>query len=81
FTGEDLSPAKNARWVIIRKHSFVGKEQKMRDYLQENIPTQELHKIIINYPDILFENRENPNEHRFRTDTEESNVVIYERMN
>jgi 4-amino-4-deoxy-L-arabinose transferase-like glycosyltransferase len=81
FTGEDLSPAKSARWLIIRKHGFVGKEQKMRDYLQENIPTQELHKIIINYPDILFENRESPNEHRFRTDTEESNVVIYERMN
>jgi hypothetical protein len=81
FTGEDLSPAKNARWIIIRQHGFASKSQKTLDYLRENIPLQKLREITINYPDILFENRENPDEHLFRTDTTEPNVVIYERMN
>jgi len=80
-TGEDLSPMKNARWVIIRRHIISGEEKKVGKYLFDNIPVNTYRRITINYPDLAFENRESPREHLFRTDTAEYKVVIYERMN
>jgi len=81
LTGEDLSPTKNARWVIIHKHIINDQEKKVGKYLLDNNSLNTYRAITINYPDLAFENRENPDEHRFRTDTNERNVVIYERMN
>lgn len=81
LTGEDLSPAKNARWVIIHTHIINDKERKIGKYLLDNNPLNIYRGITINYPDLAFENRESPDEHLFRTDTKERKVVIYERMN
>ena len=81
FTGEDLSPAKDARWVIIRHYIICDKDQKVQKYLLENIPLRNFRGIVIDYPDIPFENRESPDEHLFRTNTKEHRVVICERMN
>lgn len=81
LTGEDLSPAKNARWVIIHTHIINDREKKIGKYLLDNNLLNTYRAITINYPDLAFENRENPNEHLFRTDTNERKVVIYERMN
>jgi hypothetical protein len=81
LTGEDLSPAKNARWVIVRSHIINDRERKVGKYLLDNIPMNTYRGITINYPDLAFENRESPDKHLFRTDTTERNVVIYERMN
>jgi hypothetical protein len=79
LTGEDLEPAKNARWVIFRKYVVSDKDERVVKYLQENLPSAGYRGIRIDYPDIVFENRESPDEHLFRTNTEERNVVIFER--
>jgi 4-amino-4-deoxy-L-arabinose transferase-like glycosyltransferase len=80
FTGENLEPAQNARWVIIRKHVLYDKDAKVREYLLKNIEWDRYRKIVINYPDIPWENRESPSEHLFRTCTDEDKVVIHERI-
>jgi 4-amino-4-deoxy-L-arabinose transferase-like glycosyltransferase len=76
LTGEDFEPAKNARWVIIRKEG----PDKMAKYLNNNIDWNRYRKIEINYPDIPYENREDPGEHLFRTCTTADKVVIHERI-
>jgi 4-amino-4-deoxy-L-arabinose transferase-like glycosyltransferase len=72
LTGEDLAPAKNARWVIIRK-SDMGTRFNDIDF-------NRYRRIEINYPDIPWENREEPEEHLFRTNETEDKVAIYERI-
>jgi 4-amino-4-deoxy-L-arabinose transferase-like glycosyltransferase len=85
LTGEDLEPVKNARWIIFRKHNSSKKDKQVADYLVEymkkNVSAETktgFHRITIDYPDTLSENRENPDQHQFRTNTNEPNVVIYE---
>jgi hypothetical protein len=50
-------------------------------YLQNNIRLENFHEIVIDYPDIAYENRESPGDHLFRTGRGERNVIIYERIN
>ena len=77
YTGEDLTPAKQARWVIPRKHG----NSPVRDYLLKEVPLRHYRKITLDgYPDVMFENRESPYDHRFITDTHEGPVEIYERV-
>lgn len=80
LTGEDLSAAKQAKWVIMRKYTICEKDRAVRKYLLENIPWNKYKPIVINYPDTAFENRESLDEHHFRTVTDESRVVIYKRV-
>jgi 4-amino-4-deoxy-L-arabinose transferase-like glycosyltransferase len=80
LTGEDLEPAKKARWVIIRKYVISDRDEEVGKYLKENLGAIKVRRIVIDYPDIQFENRENPNQHLFRTDVKERNVVIFERV-
>jgi 4-amino-4-deoxy-L-arabinose transferase-like glycosyltransferase len=79
LTGEDLSPAKGAKWVIIRKHVVCSKDETVRSYLLANVDWSRYQRITLASPDTTFENREDPEEHLFRTATGESPVVIYER--
>jgi hypothetical protein len=76
LTGEDMEPAKNARWVIIRQSGMGAKA-----YLQSNIDLSRYRKIEIDYPDIAWENREDPANHLFRTSMTADKVVIYEKVN
>lgn len=80
LTGEDLFPSKEADWVIVRKYLVCEKDYKVREYLFQNVPWQKYHKIIIDYPDTPFENRESPEEHNYRTVTNEDKVIIYQRI-
>jgi 4-amino-4-deoxy-L-arabinose transferase-like glycosyltransferase len=81
LTGEDFEPALTARWVILRK-SCIGESGRLEIYLLWNKVDLETYKRIeINYPDTPWENREDIDEHYFRTCTDEDNVVIYERTN
>ena len=80
LTGEDLSPAKNADWVILRKHVICEKDFKVRQYLLKHVPWDDYQQIRISYPDIPYQNRESPYEHRYRTVTNEDRVVLYKRM-
>jgi hypothetical protein len=80
LTGEDLSPAKEADWIIIRKYVICNKDKKVREYLIQNVSWHQYERIPLNYPDLPFENRENPQEHHYRTVTDEDKVVIYRKI-
>jgi hypothetical protein len=79
LTGEDLSDAANPDWIIPRKHLGSPYVIPVLGYMK-NIPAANYRRIVIDYPDITYENREDPAEHRFRTDTEEDKVVIYHKI-
>jgi 4-amino-4-deoxy-L-arabinose transferase and related glycosyltransferases of PMT family len=81
LTGEDLEPAKNARWVILRQYFIADRDEAVTQYLKNNIRLENFRRIVIDYPDMAYENRESPGNHTFRIDTDENKVVIYERMN
>jgi 4-amino-4-deoxy-L-arabinose transferase-like glycosyltransferase len=81
LTGEDLEPAKNARWVILRQYIISERDEAVTQYLRNNIRLDNFRRIVIDYPDMAYENRESPSGHTFRIDTNEHKVVIYERMN
>jgi len=81
LTGEDFEPALNARWVIFRK-SPMGESGRLEVYMLWNkIDLDTYKKIEINYPDIPWENREDIDEHLFKTCTDEDKVVIHEKVN
>lgn len=76
LTGEDLSPARHADWVILRKHLPA---RGVADYIVQNVPLDKYRKIIIDYPDVMWENMPSPRHHYFRTVKDEDRVVIYQR--
>ncbi|MHC4337755.1 MAG: ArnT family glycosyltransferase [Planctomycetota bacterium] len=81
LTGEDLSLARQAKWVILRKYVISKKDAGVKKYLMHNLSRQNYERIIIDYPDIPFENREDlilP--HHFRTVTDEDRVVIFRKI-
>lgn len=80
YTGENLEPARNADWVIIRKHNNSPYETPVRRFIAENIDLSKYEKIVLDAPDIAFENRECPRLHRYRTDKNEDNVILYKRI-
>jgi hypothetical protein len=80
LTGENLAPSLNARWVIFRKYTICEKDLAVRNYLLTNLNRAHYRKIVINYPDTPFENREDPAEHLYSTAVAEDRVVIYERI-
>jgi 4-amino-4-deoxy-L-arabinose transferase-like glycosyltransferase len=76
LTGEDLTPALTADWVIVR-HGLTDLD--VQEYLEKNIPWQRYRKIVLNCTDISWNNREEPDLHYYRTVTGEPPVVIYEK--
>jgi 4-amino-4-deoxy-L-arabinose transferase-like glycosyltransferase len=80
LTGENPSPAKQANWVILRKYFASEKDLEVKKYLVRNIQWDDYKGIMLNYPDIAFENREDPDMHYFRTVTDEDRVVIFHKI-
>ena len=79
LTGEDLTPAKNARWVIVRKYIISDKDARVREYLVQNVDFTRYLPTTIDYPDIAYENREEPGEHLFRTSNSKDRIIICKR--
>ena len=80
FTGEDLSPAKKAKWIILRKHLICLKDKEIREYLVQNLQGEDYEEVTIDYPDIPTENREDPAYHYYRTVIDEKKVTILKRI-
>ena len=80
LTGENLAPAKEADWIILRRNLISSKDAIVRRYLIKNVPWEKYERITINYPDTPFENRENLREHRFQTAIHEHPVILYKRI-
>jgi hypothetical protein len=79
LTGEDLGPALSARWVIRRQKVVSRKDWNVLNFLHQNLNMRSFTAIPLNVPDVRFENRESPNEHRYRTPTEGASIVIHKR--
>jgi 4-amino-4-deoxy-L-arabinose transferase-like glycosyltransferase len=79
LAGDDLSVAKDAEWIILRKHVICVKDLAVAQYLQRNVNWQNYVPITIDAPDTVFENREDPALHLFRSNTTEDRVVIWKR--
>lgn len=80
LTGEDLADAARADWVILRHHVISKEDRQVREELIALIPDEAYRVIPRAYPDLPFENREDPSEHHYRTVTGVRNVVILQRM-
>ncbi len=65
FTGEDLTPGADADWVIIRKNVEIY--PMARKFLASRVNWGRYQKIVLDYPDIPFENRESPLYHYYKT--------------
>ena len=75
-SGEDVSPAKMADWIILRKYWPAWRV----DNLIPHLPRRNYERIVINYPDTQWENRESLAWHHFRTVDNEDRVVMYHRI-
>jgi hypothetical protein len=80
LTGEDLSPAGEARFVILRRHLVNEANAEVRRVLAARVEGGGYRRHVLEVPDIAFENREDPQLHRFRTVEGARPVVIWERI-
>jgi len=79
ITGEDYSAATDADWVIIRKYLTRG-ESGISEYLIHNVPWRKYDFVTLKqYPEVPFENREDPERHQFRTVKGAKPVLIFHR--
>ncbi len=76
LTGEDLSEAEGADWVIFRHHKPSPLMHSVFDFVDKDLPKEKYELITLDYPDIPFENREEPEKHLFRTSSSKLLVPI-----
>ncbi|MGI9589752.1 MAG: hypothetical protein ACR2P8_00175 [Myxococcota bacterium] len=79
LTGEDLGPAAEARFVILRRHLVNEASATVHRELAELLRSGDYRRHVLAAPDIAFENREDPQLHRFRTVRAAPPVAIWER--
>jgi hypothetical protein len=79
LTGGDLSAAKYAKFVIIRKYTYLIGSLDVQRYFEKNLDLKKYAKIKLDCPDNIFENRETPAWHLFETVKNEDPVVVLER--
>jgi len=80
LTGEDLSPAANAQWIIIRRHPLGPSDMAVGKYIALHVDRNRYERIELDSPDTEYQNRETPWAHKFRTDTTADHVMIFHRF-
>jgi 4-amino-4-deoxy-L-arabinose transferase-like glycosyltransferase len=80
LTGEDLTPALNADWVILRLNVISEKDYRVREFLIQNLNKEYYKPIVLKYPDTPFQNRESPTEHMYKTNTLYPPIVLYQKV-
>ena len=80
LTEENLAPAREADWIIIRRHNISPTDENVRRYLIKNVPWENYEPIALNSPDTRFQNRESPDGHRFRTETGGHSVILFKKI-
>jgi len=79
LTGEDTADAANARWIIIRRHTGSPEERRLKREFEGLLSPKTHRGHALPYPDTAFENREDPDLHRFRTERPTfPRVIVYE---
>lgn len=77
---EDMSPARNAKWVVWRT-KCAPPDMRIVKFMQKNVLMSQYRTIVLRgYPDLPFENRAEPGQHLFRTATNAPPLRIYERV-
>jgi hypothetical protein len=71
FGLHDISAEIQPDWVIDRKHGYY------RDLLAKIVSSGPYERVEIPYPDIRWENREEPGAHHYLTVQDEDSVVLY----
>lgn len=79
LTGEDLTPARDARFLILRQHQINAASAEVHRQLADLLRAGGYRRHPLAAPDIAFENREDPQLHHFRTVEGARPVVIWER--
>jgi 4-amino-4-deoxy-L-arabinose transferase-like glycosyltransferase len=80
LTGEDLAEARDADWIILRSAIVAPVSRRVREALRRIVAEGHYARRVIDYPDTIWENREDLRLHRFRTDTHAPRVEIWERQ-
>jgi len=80
LTGEDLRPALTADWVIFRHDTHCDKDLEVMAYLATNLPLQRYRKIVLDCRDTPYNNREDPEEHYYRTVTDAPHLIILQKI-
>ena len=80
LTGEGLSQARDADWIVLRRHDVAPQVEAIRETLKRYLDLAPYRCVEIPYPDIPFANREDPRLHRFRTAEGVPGVIVCERV-
>lgn len=80
LTGESVSPYTNAQWIIFRKTPMSIADTVIRHHLKKHVDWNKYREIKIGYPDIPWENREEPQRHLYRTAMIEDSVTLFRRI-
>jgi 4-amino-4-deoxy-L-arabinose transferase-like glycosyltransferase len=65
LTGEDLTPARQADWIVPRRHVNTEEDRRVRRELLEIVRGGDYELLLLDVPDVAFENREDPRLHHF----------------
>ncbi|MCP4713501.1 MAG: hypothetical protein GY868_00170 [Deltaproteobacteria bacterium] len=79
LTGESLKEAVSADWVVLRRHVISQADLAVRQALLAMVPVKRYRVIPLSYPDIPFENRAEPAEHKYRTVTGMPQVLLLQK--
>ncbi len=81
LAGDNLQKALGAEWLIIRRNTISEKDYAVRKFLIQNTDWRQYKQIILQVPDLPFENRENLGQHLFRSKTSGGRpVIIYKKI-
>jgi hypothetical protein len=78
MTGDDLSKARGARWLILRSHNVSDRVKPVEQFIKAQVAMNPSYRpITLDVTDSKFENREEPSEHLYRSPTGAPKVVVY----
>jgi 4-amino-4-deoxy-L-arabinose transferase-like glycosyltransferase len=80
LTGEDLSQAEGADWIVLRRHDVAPQIDAIRETFKRYLDLAPYRCVEIPYPDIPFANREDPRLHHFRTVVGVPGVIVCQRV-
>jgi hypothetical protein len=80
LTGEDLTPAIHARWLIPRHDLVAPSESAVNKFMGQQLKDySDYEKMVLKVPDTEFENREEPAQHEYASPLNFPPVVVYKR--
>ena len=79
LTGEDLEAGRGAEWIVLRAHNPAPVTRGTRETLRRFLAEGDYERIVLDAPELPFENREDVRFHEFRTVEKARRVEIWRR--